>query len=69
MEAHGTIGPPEDWMGRIVQRFSSEPWALGGAVVIAVFVLGILALVVFAFLYGCYCTPKVGLKKSRDAVL
>ena len=69
MEPSGTMVPPGNWMDVVVQRFNSEPWALGAAVVMAVFVLGILALAVFAFLFGCCCTPKEKRKKSRDAVL
>ncbi|CAL8380065.1 unnamed protein product [Gadus morhua 'NCC'] len=69
MEAPGAVVPPGDWIDVVVQRLHTEPWALAGAVVIAVFVLGILALAVFAFLFGCCCTPKGKRKKSRDAVL
>ncbi|CAL8282514.1 unnamed protein product [Merluccius merluccius] len=70
MAANSVTAPPAgDWMERIARRFSSEPWALGGGAVMAVFVLGVVALAAFAFLYGCCCTPRGARKKSRNAVL
>lgn len=51
--------PPEDWVEWFLHRLHQEPWALGGAVVIGVFVLGTMSLIVFALLWGCCCqTPK-----------
>ncbi|KAG7506268.1 hypothetical protein JOB18_000630 [Solea senegalensis] len=61
-------GSPDDWMKRFLCRMHQEPWAVGGAVVIGVFVLGTLSLVIFALVYGCCRSPaghKQGRKKSR----
>uniref|UniRef100_A0A8D0DCI9 Small integral membrane protein 18 n=1 Tax=Sander lucioperca TaxID=283035 RepID=A0A8D0DCI9_SANLU len=53
-----------DWVEWFLYRLHQEPWALGGFVVIGVFVLGILSLVTFALLYGCCCSPKENQKKN-----
>ncbi|CAL1616666.1 unnamed protein product [Knipowitschia caucasica] len=56
-----SVKPPEsaedlvDWFLFRVQR---EPWALGGAVVVAVFILGTICLMVFALVYGCCCNTS-----------
>ncbi|CAJ1081119.1 hypothetical protein GBF38_011511%2C partial [Xyrichtys novacula] len=50
------IEAPEDWTEWFLYRLHQEPWAVGGAVVIGLFMLGILSLVVFALLYGCCCS-------------
>lgn len=66
---------PEGWVEWFLYRLQHEPWALGGAVVVAVFVLGTVSLVVFALVYGCCCNPpdvKQGarkLKRSNDGVI
>ncbi|KAL6094631.1 uncharacterized protein ACO6RY_15998 [Pungitius sinensis] len=59
-------GSPEDWVEWFLHRMHQEPWALGGVVVIGVFVLGILCLVAFALLYGCCCIPQQGKPKKKD---
>lgn len=55
-----------EWFLHRVQH----PWGLGGAVVVAVFILGTLSLVIFALLYGCCCnTPNLNasrLKKKKS---
>lgn len=69
-----TTGSPEDWVEWLLYRLHNEPWALGGLLVIALFVLGTLSLVVFSLLYGCCCTPEEQIqkkkpKKSKDGVI
>lgn len=49
---------PEDWVEWFLDRLQREPWALGGVVVMGLFVLTILSLVIFAVLYGCCCSRK-----------
>lgn len=62
-------GSPEDWVQWAVQRLQMEPWALGGIVVIGLFLLMILALVVFALIYGCCCSPGGGKRRMKKGVL
>ncbi|GAA6226009.1 small integral membrane protein 5 isoform X3 [Lates japonicus] len=61
-----TSSSPEDWVEWFLFRLHQEPWALGGVVVIGVFVLGTLSLVVFALLYGCCCGPAEENPKRRQ---
>ncbi|KAK9530784.1 hypothetical protein VZT92_012266 [Zoarces viviparus] len=70
-EQQTPTGWPEDWLEWFLHRLRSEPWALGGAVVIGVFVLGTLSLVVFALLYGCCCGQQGEnqRKKKKDGVI
>lgn len=61
---------PKDWAEWFLHRLHEEPWALGGLVVIGVFVLGTLSLVLFALLYGCCRGPEKKhqrKKKQRNA--
>ncbi|KAI3364903.1 hypothetical protein L3Q82_001083 [Scortum barcoo] len=60
-------GSPEDWVEWFLYRMQHEPWALGGLVVIGVFVLGILSLIVFALLYGCCCGPKQQSQRKKQS--
>ncbi|KAL3046012.1 hypothetical protein OYC64_004094 [Pagothenia borchgrevinki] len=66
-------GPLE--VGWVLARLQEEPWALGGAVVIGIFVLGFLGLTVFALLFGCCCNQNQNQKtrkkkkKKRDGVI
>lgn len=64
-------GSPEDWVEWFMYRLHQEPWALGGLVVIGVFVLGTLSLVVFALLYGCCCSQEEenGKKKQKKGMI
>ncbi|XP_039991127.1 small integral membrane protein 5 isoform X3 [Xiphias gladius] len=64
-EQQKPTGSPEDWVEWFLFRLHQEPWALGGLVVIAVFVLGTLSLVVFALLYGCCCGPAEEKQKKK----
>ncbi|TNN48633.1 hypothetical protein EYF80_041171 [Liparis tanakae] len=57
---------PEAWAEWFLHRVQQEPWALGGVVVIGVFVLGTLSLAVFALLYGCCCGPERQKKRRRN---
>ncbi|KAF1374241.1 hypothetical protein PFLUV_G00247840 [Perca fluviatilis] len=66
-EQQKPTGSPEDWVEWFLYRLHQEPWALGGFVVIGVFVLGILSLVTFALLYGCCCSPKENQKKKQKS--
>ncbi|XP_067431626.1 uncharacterized protein [Thunnus thynnus] len=73
-EQQKPTGSPEDWVEWLLYRLHHEPWALGGLVVIGVFVLGTLSLVVFSLLYGCCCGPEEQIqkkkqKKSKDGVI
>ncbi|KAF0025092.1 hypothetical protein F2P81_021973 [Scophthalmus maximus] len=63
-EQQNPTGLPEDWVEWFVYRLHQEPWALGGVVVMGVFVLGTLCLVVFALLYGC-CCGKAGENQKK----
>ncbi|KAJ7987867.1 hypothetical protein DPEC_G00331010 [Dallia pectoralis] len=65
----GVDGTSESWVQWTIQRLQMEPWALGGAVVIGLFLLMILALVVFALIYGCCCSPKGGKRRINNGVL
>lgn len=69
-------GSPEDWLEWFLYRLHHEPWALGGIVVMAVFVLGILSLALFALVFGCCCgqiqvkqRKKKRLENSNDTVI
>ncbi|KAK5850415.1 hypothetical protein PBY51_001298 [Eleginops maclovinus] len=63
-------GPLEVGVGWVLARLQDEPWALGGAVVIGVFVLGFLGLTVFALLFGCCCSQqKQNQRRKRDGVI
>ncbi|KAL0984048.1 hypothetical protein UPYG_G00136420 [Umbra pygmaea] len=68
-EHPGLTGTSEDWGQWAVQRLQLEPWALGGAVVIGLFLLMILALVVFALIFGCCCSPSGGKRRLKNGVL
>lgn len=73
-ELQKPTGSPEDWVEWFLYRLQQEPWAVGGLVVIGVFVLGTLSLVAFALLYGCCCGPeqqnqKRKQKKQKDGVI
>lgn len=61
----GSEGPPQDWVDWFLQRVQREPWALGGAVVIGVFMLGTLSIAVFAVLYGCCCSGRPEGRQQR----
>ncbi|KAK2820912.1 hypothetical protein Q5P01_023871 [Channa striata] len=73
LESQKPTGSPDDWVQWFAYRLRQEPWALGGAVVIAVFVLGTLSLVVFALLFGCCCSQgkqtQKKMKSSQDGVI
>lgn len=58
-------GSPEDWMEWFLYRLRQEPWALGGIVVIGLFVLTTLSLFIFALLFGC-CGPKEKKQKKKQ---
>ncbi|KAJ8283864.1 hypothetical protein COCON_G00027140 [Conger conger] len=64
----GADGTVLDWGEWALHRLRSEPWALGGAVVIAAFLAGFLALMLFAFIYGCCCAASRN-KTDRNRVL
>lgn len=66
-ELQKPTGSREDWVEWVLYRLHQEPWALGGLVVIGVFVLGILSLVAFALLYGCCCGPREENKKKKKS--
>ncbi|KAK6329474.1 hypothetical protein J4Q44_G00014520 [Coregonus suidteri] len=68
-EPPGPAGTPDDWVQWAVQRLQMEPWALGGIVVIGLFLLMILGLVVFALIYGCCCTPREGKRRMKKGVV
>lgn len=60
------LTPPESAEG-LVEGFLhrvQNPWRLGGAIVVAVFILGTLSLVIFALVYGCCCNNS-NLNASR----
>lgn len=67
---------PEGLMDWFLYRVQHEPWALGGVVVMAVFILGILSLVIFALVYGCCCNspnlkanrPRTKKKSDNDVI-
>ncbi|KAI1896704.1 hypothetical protein AGOR_G00097500 [Albula goreensis] len=61
-EPPGQDGTVQEWGEWALHRMQVEPWALGGAVVIAAFLAGFLALLLFALIYGC-CTAS---RKKRD---
>ena len=66
----GSAGSPEHWMHWAVRRMQVEPWALGGAIVIAVFVGGFLSLVAFALIFGCCCSSSgKGKREMKNSVL
>ncbi|KAF6736769.1 Small integral membrane protein 5 [Oryzias melastigma] len=67
LEQQGPTASPEDWVDWFLHRMQQEPWALGGFVVLVLFALGVLALAVFALLYGCCCGPQR--RKQKDAVI
>ncbi|KAJ8264145.1 hypothetical protein GJAV_G00145750 [Gymnothorax javanicus] len=64
----GPDGTVMDWGEWALHRLKVEPWALGGAIVIAAFVAAFLALIIFAFIYGCCCTKSKS-KTDRNSVL
>ncbi|KAG7491741.1 hypothetical protein MATL_G00006650 [Megalops atlanticus] len=67
-ESPGPDGTAQDWAEWALHRMRVEPWALGGAVVIAAFLAGFLALVLYALVYGCCCSGSKS-KKDRNRVL
>ncbi|KAJ8334082.1 hypothetical protein SKAU_G00397210 [Synaphobranchus kaupii] len=64
----GQDGTVLEWGEWALHRLQVEPWALGGAVVMAAFLAGFLALVLFALIYGCCCTASRN-KTDRNRVL
>lgn len=75
-ERQSLITSREQWVDWFLQRLQQEPWALGGLVVMGVFVLGTLSLVLFALLFGCCSHPNEGKqrqkkqqKESKNAVI
>ncbi|KAL2101837.1 hypothetical protein ACEWY4_003598 [Coilia grayii] len=62
---------PLDWAEWGWQRLQSQPWALGGAVVIAVLFVVFVAMIIFAMSYGCCCSSGSTrqYKKNRNGVL
>ncbi|KAG5854222.1 hypothetical protein ANANG_G00035510 [Anguilla anguilla] len=64
----GADGTVLDWGEWALHRLQVEPWALGGAVVIAAFLAGFLALLLFALIYGC-CSAASRNKTNRNGVV
>lgn len=48
----------QDILKHLETRILSDDWALGGLVVIASFVMVIIALLLFAAIFGCCSTPR-----------
>lgn len=62
---------PEDWAQWSWHRLQTQPWVLGGAVVLAVFFVVFLAMIIFAFAFGCCCSRSGAgqPRKARNDVL
>ncbi|KAJ8399731.1 hypothetical protein AAFF_G00408360 [Aldrovandia affinis] len=67
-ESPGQDGTVQEWGEWALHRMQVEPWALGGAVVIAVFLAGFLVLLLYALIYGCCCNASRK-KSARNAVI
>lgn len=67
-ELQKPAGPPEDWVEWFLHRVHQGPWALGGLVVIGLFMLLTVCLILFALLYGCCCSPQEQKKKKAGVI-
>ncbi|XP_054592474.2 uncharacterized protein [Nothobranchius furzeri] len=67
LEQPSRPGSFDDLAELFLHRLQQEPWALGGFVVMVVFVLGVLSLVLFALLYGrCHDTQERTQERKKE---
>ncbi|KAG5280356.1 hypothetical protein AALO_G00088190 [Alosa alosa] len=62
---------PQDWVQWTWHRLQTQPWVLGGAVVMAIFFVMFVAMIIFAMSFGCCCSSsgRGQKKKTRNGVL